>query len=147
LLTIKQRQLLNWEQAFLNSAVGRSGFCCDAGEGKTFLRVFALFNVSLAIAVCLFPALPASRPACTTQHSCLAMKAPRTPDFCCQVLANFDAFRWVYLERHYAFVLTELLLSRCVLNVGMKLLIGLVASPCWSYPMGQDYVCICWFWT
>jgi hypothetical protein len=47
------------------------------------LRAFALFNVSLAIAVCLSPALPASRPACRIQHSCIAMKAPRTHDLCC----------------------------------------------------------------
>jgi hypothetical protein len=120
LLTIKQRHRLNWEIAFLNCAAVRSYFCCDAGEAESFLRVFALFDVSHAIAVCLFPALSASRPACTTQHSCIAMKAPRTHDLCCQVLANFDAFGWVYLEPHEAFVLMELLLSRCVLNVGMN---------------------------
>jgi hypothetical protein len=100
LLTIQQRHLLNWEQAFLNAGVVRSGFCCDAGEAESFLRVFALFNVSLAIAVCLFPALPASRPACTTQHSCIALKVPRTHDLCCQVLANFVSFGCVYLETH-----------------------------------------------
>jgi hypothetical protein len=92
LLRVKQRHLLNWEQAFLNGVVVRSGFCCDARGAESFLRVFALFNVSLAIAVCLFPALPASRPACGTQLSCIAMNAPRTHDLCCQVLANFDAF-------------------------------------------------------
>ncbi len=66
-----------------------SGFCCDARGAESFLRVFALFNVSLAIAVCLFPALPASRPACTPQLSCIAMKASSTHGLCCQVLPNF----------------------------------------------------------
>jgi len=37
LLTIKQRHLLNWEQAFLNGVVVRSGLCGDAGETETYV--------------------------------------------------------------------------------------------------------------